>query len=196
LSNSDTTYSILIFDLNTGQEIQRLDRYFEDVYEIAFSPDGQMLLTQANPQREGHNSLYVWDVHSGGLIADLPTGDHYVGAFASSRDNVKIAWLTDLSDDFSTQRYALVVYDRVNGETTTISLPEPVQHFALNPNGSLVALGNPVGDVLLIDTETSELVATLTGHAGSITDIEFNADGTQLYTASDDGTLRIWGLGE
>jgi WD40 repeat protein len=44
----------------------------------------------------------------------------------------------------------------------------------------------------LRDVESGEDVALFKGHEGNITAAQFNADGSELVTAGEDGTVRVW----
>ncbi|WP_030796270.1 WD40 repeat domain-containing protein [Streptomyces sp. NRRL S-337] len=39
---------------------------------------------------------------------------------------------------------------------------------------------------------THRTAAVLTGHAGTVTKVDFGPDGRTLATASDDGSVRLW----
>jgi cytochrome c len=50
------------------------------------------------------------------------------------------------------------------------------------------------GRVGLWDLENHTLIALMEGHRGGVNDVTFNADGTLLYSASSDGTVRSWSV--
>jgi len=65
----------------------------------------------------------------------------------------------------------------------------------LSPDEQLLALGNREnGDVYLWDANTGEQLAILHGHTNRINSLAFNSEGTLLASASDDGTVRLWGV--
>lgn len=71
---------------------------------------------------------------------------------------------------------------------------------AISPNGKLLAIaGYPVSSekenyIIIIDLEKDQQVSKAVGHTNVINTLEFNSNGTQLISGSDDGTLRIWNV--
>jgi WD40 repeat protein len=63
-----------------------------------------------------------------------------------------------------------------------------------SPNGSLLAVGTWDGNILLVDAHTGQVLCNLAGHRGVINDLKFSPDGQWLASASDDGTVRVWGV--
>ncbi len=79
---------------------------------------------------------------------------------------------------------------------------------AWSPAGDLVATSGfdrGAATVVLIDADTGEVVRTLAGHAvaaaedvvgAGISDVAFDADGTTLASAADDGMVRLWSVSD
>lgn len=67
-----------------------------------------------------------------------------------------------------------------------------INAMALSPNQDMLAIGREKGDVILWDLNTKSVHRIISGHQSAITDVDFNADGTQLLTASRDRTVRVW----
>jgi WD40 repeat protein/serine/threonine protein kinase len=66
--------------------------------------------------------------------------------------------------------------------------------LAITSDGSIVAIGNEKGELLLMDGQDGSLLATLTGNFGTVQAIEFSKDGTRIATAGSDGTIRIFAV--
>ncbi|MFT5048814.1 MAG: WD40 repeat protein [Chlamydiales bacterium] len=64
--------------------------------------------------------------------------------------------------------------------------------LGLSPDGRLVALGGPAGDLRVLDAVSLETVHFLYGHVGHVKSLAFSPDGSLLASASADQTLRIW----
>lgn len=61
-------------------------------------------------------------------------------------------------------------------------------------DGRTIIAGYADGGIYVWDCVSGELVSTLGGHSGSVTDLCL--DGTRLATAANDGTVRLWDLEE
>jgi WD40 repeat protein len=70
---------------------------------------------------------------------------------------------------------------------------EFIQSIALNPNGTVLAVGYQDGAVRLWNMETGEQLVVLEGHEGRVVSLAFNPDGTLLASGGTDGTVRLWG---
>ncbi len=59
-------------------------------------------------------------------------------------------------------------------------------------NGEFVLAKPEDRIVFLRDVENGEDVALFKGHEGNVTSAQFSADGSQVVTAGEDGTVRVW----
>ena len=72
------------------------------------------------------------------------------------------------------------------------ALPAGPAALAVTADRKLVATGTADGKILLIDPVAGKTVATLTGHAGAVTSLAFNTNGTRLVSGGADKTVRVW----
>ncbi len=70
--------------------------------------------------------------------------------------------------------------------------PDEVFDVAWNPKGPMLAVACADGNLYLWHTGTGKLRATLSGHEGAVTKVQFNHGGDLLVSVSWDGTLRLW----
>jgi WD40 repeat protein len=68
--------------------------------------------------------------------------------------------------------------------------------MAFSPDGKSFAVGAVENTVQVRDTTTLLETHLFLGHILTITKVVFSADGRSLFSASRDGTVRIWGLAE
>ena len=76
---------------------------------------------------------------------------------------------------------------RVEGMDTLTAL-------AVSPDGSMVAIGDASGKLLLLNGKTGEPIHTTTGDFGRLRVILFSEDGTKLATTGDDGLVHVFGI--
>src|SRR5262249_49774194 len=67
--------------------------------------------------------------------------------------------------------------------------------MALSPDGRVVArAANRI--IRVIDANTERDLGELKGHGGTVESLVFSADGQHLFSAGDDGAVRVWAMPE
>ena len=66
--------------------------------------------------------------------------------------------------------------------------------FAWSPDGSLLAVPSPDGNIMLWDAETGQLRQTLRGHEKFVNCVAWSPDGHTLASGSDDATCKLWNV--
>jgi serine/threonine protein kinase/WD40 repeat protein len=172
-----------ITELETGEERLHLAEDVRSFSDILSIPErGEIAL--GTPQ----GSVRRWDVESGeelpplsstapaaeirSLVA-LPGGDHLV---AGSEAGELLCW--ELGGG------TLVASRRLDDE--------PVRSLAARPSGGQVAAGSRDGTLTLLSTLTLDPGRSLTTDGGTLTDLEWSADGKAVVSASADGRVRRW----
>jgi WD40 repeat protein len=125
----------------------------------------------------------MWDTSTGKVLLTAPGRER---AVFSADSKFLIRRKTTASTD---------VWDARTGLPAQLRLPvNPWQPLAqLGPNGRLLALPIEAGKVLLWNTATGKVVATLRGHGSALAGLVFSADGHRLFTAGvDDAAVKVW----
>jgi WD40 repeat protein len=64
--------------------------------------------------------------------------------------------------------------------------------WAFSRDGSLFAVGDLKGDILLWSASPAKHLVTLSGHSAAVTSVSFSAEGGKLVSGSDDTTIVVW----
>jgi WD40 repeat protein len=171
-----------VFDVARKQEVLRFN-HVGQVFAARYSPNGRLVATVgASP------IIRVWDADSDaaprselpntGLLrlADVqfsPDGSRL--AVASTNDTVAQVW------DIELKTILMTVQAHLSG----------VESIVFHPFDALIATTGRDG-IAYIARSSSRVHAALLGHGGPLNDAVFSPRGTELLTASDDGTARVW----
>ena len=205
-------------DTDTSAEIALLTGHTDEVYSVAFSPDGKTL---ASASLDG--SVLLWNVESGQLIKTLGhTDEAYSVAFApdgktlasGSGDGTVRLWniesgqlintLTGHTDDVLSVAFApdgktlasdTRLWDVASGQRIkTLDYADFVYSVAFAPDGNTLASVGEDSTVRLWNIESEQLINRLTGHTGRVLSVAFAPDGKILASAGEDGTVRLWNI--
>ena len=164
------------------------------IHHAAFSVDkrtiavaGSVVVKMEGNNIETKNVLQFWDAGSGKNVRDFDVdGKAHIGNIAFTPDGKTLAGVVN---------YSLIFWDPASGKKKAgqIKLPEPVERFAIAPNGKMAALSVTVGKtprIILWDIARNQSVAKLDGHVGveghqcRIAALAFSSDGKHLTSAS------------
>ena len=192
-----------------GKLLKTYTGHTDTVWHVSFSPDGQHLITASED-----NTLRLWHLkrgmiqslegHSGGVWCALfsPNGQLLASGGA---DGVIRLW----SVSWQGQQQMRI-------EPKPLMLKghrDWVRSLSFSPDGKFLASASDDGTVRLwsllpevlaslssvplgsaASVASNHLLPPLTGHEGVIWDVDFDAAGERLVTASADGTVRVWDL--
>jgi WD40 repeat protein len=172
------------------ESLLTLAGHSSEVDQVAFTPDGDRLLTGGMD-----GTARLWDISptggSDGLTVRGPV-DRQLGV-SFSPDGTSFAVPRQLTGvtirDVETGARIITL----KGHDATIRR----MVFSLDGTRLVGAAGSALGDfkvktVPVWDVSTGELVMTLTGHSKSTTAVALSPDGRRLATSSLDKTLRLW----
>jgi WD40 repeat protein len=178
-----TQGEIIVWDLETGSELRRLERHTDWVNGVAFSPDGQTALSASADE-----TLILWDVATGSIMRRFEGHTGGVNAVAFSPDG-KMA--LSGSDDGS-----LILWEVASGEILRRfeGHTEGVTRVAFSPDGEMALSGSYDNSLILWDVASGEAIRRFEGHIDWITGLAFQSDERTVLSTSYDMTLRQWDL--
>ena len=176
--------AIRLWNLNSGEQVGRLNWQLNDVFQIDISPDGRRLLS-------GHmydNTVRLWDVATGQEIR------RFEGHFAPV---LSVAFSPDGRYGLSGAIDSLVnIWDLESGEVVRqlSGDKEGIWALAVSQDGRTALSGADERLVFLWDLETGEKIQQFAGHTETITGIAFSPDGRRAISGDSEGYIIEWDL--
>ena len=188
----------------------------ENIWEVAFSPDGKNLALGTIGKveiRQVADGLLLRTIrlptsnYGPAEIAFSPNGEFLavsingiITLFTASDGKTLKSFKGGVDIAFSPDSTLLAggaqVWKIPGGETllTLKDHPEYGVTVAFSPDGMLLVSGSGDETIKVWSVSDGTLLKTWKGHSGWVTDLIFSSDGKLLISSSADGTIRIWGL--
>jgi len=182
LASASGDQTLRIWDWKKGTSVRTLRGHSSQVFDVAFSPDGRTL---ASGSRDGFVKL--WNLSESRHEREVDILPDVVGSWSFSPDGEWIVagvrgvlrcWTTrDLQDD---RRFESL------GTNTTA--------FAFSDSGTMLAIGNEKGDVVVIHPQTVAETHRFNTGAVKVDALGFGAEDRTLLTVGANGTVAVWDL--
>jgi WD40 repeat protein len=188
-------FVIHIWDVASGEEISTLTGHGGIVWNVTFSPDGQIL---ASVSSDG--TAKIWDWRSGDLLKTLDFPDQ-VGSVSFSPDGQTLA--VGGLDDLQSLHAAIWIFSTGSWQPL-LKIPEYVNITALSysPNGRWLVGGGASRNVQVWRTSDGTSIFTL-NHAHQVLDAAISPDSSTAATATcgitlndqcTEGSVWLWDL--
>ena len=174
--------TVRLWNLETRELITVLSGHSAWVFSVNFSPCGYRLAS-CSRDRE----VRVWDLRTHDCLHVLKGHADWVLTLDFSSDG---RWLASAGGDSTVRVWDLEVCEVLHAFAHGVQM---ISKVAIAPNCALLAAGDSGGTIKLWDIESGTIIATLRGHSDWVRDLIFVAANT-LLSASDDSSLRVWGL--
>jgi WD40 repeat protein len=150
---------------------------------IAFSPDGQFLLSGQTAPATG---VKLWSTASNSVVNTYAGNTGTVRAVAFSPDGASVA---SGGDDFT-----LRVWNRATATSTFTKTDQTgaVNAIALSADGTLLASAGDDKTIRLYSFPSGTPITTLRDHTNRITGLAFSQDNKYLISSGEDKTVRLW----
>jgi WD40 repeat protein/serine/threonine protein kinase len=161
--------------------VKTLRGHLEEVTSVAFSPDGQRIVTGSWDQ-----TAKVWEAASGRELLSLKGHSAPIWCVAFSPDG---NWIVTGSWDGTAK-----VWDaasgrelrRLNGHT------KPIRSVAFSSHGQWIVTGSWDQTAKVWEAASGQLQRTFEGTSGNVSSVAFSPDGQRIVTGLGDRTAKVW----
>jgi WD40 repeat protein/predicted Ser/Thr protein kinase len=176
--------AVRLWDAETGELVASFASIPPGISALAFSRDGRRLVSGTS-RGEG----LVWDVSTFGGTVLRRTGQHISGSDLS-RDGARMVITYGRSIEVIETGSPDITHSwQIEADPT-----EAQRALAISPDGKWVAAGWGDGVLRIWELASGQEIASLSGHGGRITALDWSPDGRRVVTGSVDSTVRIWDL--
>lgn len=171
-------------------QVHRLTGYFSEVYSLAFSSNGQWLVSGHGDITHVDDAVKVWRLSDGNLIHNLLGHSHWVYSVALTADAETII---SGSLDGTVQWWQL---------TTGTKLPQildrdaAVNAISLTSDGQRLVVGGNDAKIEIWQPQNSLLIHQCQGHLQNVTCVDTHRPTQLIASGSSDYTVRLWHLQE
>ncbi|MFI1393968.1 helix-turn-helix domain-containing protein [Streptomyces sp. NPDC020681] len=178
LATGGVDRTVRLWDVAGRRTTAKLTGHSDDINAVAYTPDGTTVVSAG-----GDGTTRLWDVRSGRPTATLSGHTDYVlGVAVDSSGTVLATAGFDQS---------VVLWD-LRGSVLTSRPFTEIWQAAYSPDGKLLATADADHTVRLWDVAGRRVLATFTGHRGTVFSVSFAPDGRTLASAGSDGSIRLW----
>jgi WD40 repeat protein len=181
-----------VWDADTGQAITTFVKHAGRIITgIGFHPDGRRIASSDNAPG---GEIMVWDVASGNVTLTLKGSKNVVCWVTFSPDGGLLASIT--------LEGRVTLWDTATGrEIRAFSTEQGCSHLIFSPDGKRLLVsasplvdGGAVPSASVWDVATGKEVRSwnFKGHTGFVVTMAFSPDWGRAYTASYDGTVKVW----
>ena len=172
--------AIRLWDIASGSAVAELIGHESSVSDVAFSPDGAILYSAS-----ADGTIRTWDVASGQESRLLVTH-----GFGVNKLLMGDGWLAYGAVDGGTR----VLDTGTDAVLADLTLDRrPILSMALSPDGSLMAVGDGQGFVMVVETGAWRIVEDYQAAAdGPVWALDFTGDGESLLAGGIDDIAYIW----
>ena len=176
-----------VWNVKSRELVAKLDGHSDVMYDAVLSPNGKLAATSAYDR-----TILLWDLSSGTEIRKLKGHNSAIYDLDFSPDSKN---LISASDD-----QTLKVWNTETGQRLdTLGQPLKEQFVAtFSPDGKMIVGGGRDNRLRVWRLESTDSIAinpllfSRFAHEGSIVRLKFSADGSRLFSSSEDLSIKVW----
>lgn len=176
--------TIMLWDMESGKLIRKLEGHLEAVRLVVFYPDGKTLATISNDR-----TIKLWDIENKKQVQTLDSNSRGIYSAAISPDSKMVVTggfynieLFDMSRSCPSKR-------EIDGHIGN------VYSIVFSPDGKSLASGGNDKLVKVWDVGASKLIHMMKGHSDKVNSVIISPDGRTLISGSNDKTVKLWDVG-
>lgn len=180
------------WDLEDHALIRQMSGGRVAVMSVVFSPDGKRVLSGG-----GDTKMRLWDPETGEEIRsythpttvwDVVFSPDGKTALSGCGDGRTRHW------DLESGNVLQTLETHINGRAWTVAFTHDGKQALTGGGNTFEKTGGPAASLRLWDLATGKEVRQFDGHTKDVRRVAISPDGTQLLSASFDGTVRLWEL--
>ena len=174
---------VRLWDLETGEEIDRLEGHTKAVRAVAFSPDGKSFVSGSDD-----GSLILWEVETRSVVQRIEN--------AHEDDIFAVTFMSDGRTALSgSADGSLILWDLVEGKELHRFLnksPYKILSIAISSDGNRAVTGEADGSLRVWDIKNRAEILRWKGHIAEVWSVAFSPNGQQLLSGSADQSMKLW----
>jgi WD40 repeat protein/serine/threonine protein kinase len=175
--------NIIIWDLVDGTVLSSLQGHEGSVLTLDLNEDNTRLLTGSADQ-----TVKLWDFKTGQLLITLYGHEDRIRDVKFSPDGWQA--ISTSSDK------SIMIWDINFGNMVDLYMPfvSSIWSVDVHPSGSraLVGTGYPEHEIVEYDFVEDKILRSMIGHDSTVSNVQYNVDGTRAISASFDETVILW----
>jgi WD40 repeat protein len=180
VANGGSDGKILVWQIETGQNLLNIKAHNGYVVGLAFTSDGKKLISASVDTH-----IKIWDLESGICLHSWQSLAPIYKIALSKNDRI----LACSGKNGDVLLWDITTYELIK---RFIGHTDNILDVSFHPQGKLLVSSSFDSTIKLWDLETGECIRTLTGHTQLIWSVAFNTLGTQLVSSSFDSTIKLW----
>jgi WD40 repeat protein len=172
---------VLLWNTSKGDLPTALKGHSDRVCCIAFTPDGERLLSGS-----ADSTIKTWKASNGELEGTMVGHDGDVLCMSVASDN---SICVSGSADHSIKVWDLI--KRAHG-CTLVGHSDEIRCVAISPDGLNIVSGSSDTTIRLWHRRTGQLKGELNAEQADVCCLQFSYDGQLLISGGSDGTIKVW----